>query len=76
MATDGSASAASEIGVDYIFPTLQELRVAAAKQADTCVTRVAWCGVLREERGSTCTSAFVWWAYGGTMGRFKRAKLF
>ena len=46
MATDGSASAASEIEVGSIYPTMQEeLRAAAAKQADTCVAGVAWCGM-------------------------------
>ena len=38
MATDGSASAASEIEVGSIYPTMQEeLRADAAKQADTCL---------------------------------------
>ena len=45
MVTDGSASAASEIEVGSIYPTMQELRAAAAKQADTCVSGVAWCGM-------------------------------
>ena len=49
MATDGSASAASEIEAGSINPTMQELRAAAAKQADTCVAGVAWCGMLRVE---------------------------
>ena len=30
-----------------IYPTMQELRAAAAKQADTCVAGVAWCGMWR-----------------------------
>ena len=47
MATDGSASAASEIKEGSIYPTMQELRAAAAKQADTCVAGVAWCGMWR-----------------------------
>ena len=42
-ATDGSASAASEIEVGSIYPTTQELRAAAAKQAETCVARMTWC---------------------------------
>ena len=42
MAEDGSASAASEIEVGSIYPTMQELRAAAAKHADTCVADVAW----------------------------------
>ena len=50
MATDGSASVASEIEVGSIYPTMQEeLRAAAAKQADTCVAGVAWCGMWRVE---------------------------
>ena len=49
MATDGNASAASEIEVGSIYPTMQELRVAPAKQADTCVADVAWCGMWRVE---------------------------
>ena len=44
MATDGSTSAASEIEVGSIYPTLQELRAAAAKQGDACVLLV-WRGV-------------------------------
>ena len=48
MATDGSASAASEIEVGSIYPTMLELRAAAAKQAaNTCVARVVWCGMRR-----------------------------
>ena len=61
-APDGSASAASELEVGLINPTMQELRAAAAKQAGTWFTRVALCGVRREERGSPRTSAFVWGA--------------
>ena len=41
MATDGSASAASEIEEGSIYPTMQELRAAAAKHADTFVAGVA-----------------------------------
>ena len=52
MATDGSASAASEIEAGSIYPTMQELRAAAAKQADTCVAGVEWCGMLRVEGDS------------------------
>ena len=44
MATDGSAAVASESEVGLIYPTMQELRSAAAKQADTSVFDVAWCG--------------------------------
>ena len=51
MATDGSASAASEIEVGSTYPTIQEeLRAAAAKQADTC-TLCCWCGVVRDVKG-------------------------
>ena len=50
MATDGSASVASEIEVGSIYPTMQEeLRAAAAKQADTCVAGVAGRGMWRVE---------------------------
>ena len=49
MATGGSASAASEIEVDSICRTLQELRAAAAKQADACVAGVALSVMWRVE---------------------------
>ena len=49
MATDGSASAASEIEVGFIYRTMQEFRAAAAKQADTCVAHVAWSDMWRVE---------------------------
>ena len=53
MATDGSASAASEIEVGSIYPTMQEeLRAAAAKQADKCIAGVAWRGMWRVEEVS------------------------
>ena len=43
MATHGSASAASEIEVGSIYPTMLELRAAAAKQAENAyVARVVW----------------------------------
>ena len=46
MATDGSTSAAPEIEVGSIYPTMLELRAAGAKQADnTCVARVVGCGM-------------------------------
>ena len=48
----------SEIEVGSIYPTMQELRAAAAKQADTCVAGVAWC-VMREVEGVSRTSTFV-----------------
>ena len=49
MATGDIVSAPSEIEVGSICPTIQELRAAAAKQADTCVAGVAWCGMWRVE---------------------------
>ena len=49
MTTGGCASAASEIEAGSIYPTLQERRAAAAKQA-TCVT-CYWCGVLWDAEG-------------------------
>ena len=52
MTTGGRASAASEIDVGSIFPTKKELRAAAAKQADTCVARVALSRMWRVEGGS------------------------
>ena len=68
MATDGSASAAPEIEVGSIYPTTQELRAAAAKQADTFVARVAWCGVWRVEGVSPYVGirmGSIGWNYGG-----------
>ena len=35
-------SVASEIEVCSIYATTQQIRAAAAKQADTCVARVVW----------------------------------
>ena len=56
MATNGSASAASEIEEGSFYLTMQELRAAAAKQADTrVVAGVACCGMWR---GPHRTSAF------------------
>ena len=50
MATDGSASAASEIEVGSIYPTMLELRGAAAKQAENaCVAHEVWCGTWMVE---------------------------
>ena len=49
---------------------MQELRAAAAKQADTCVTRVAWCGVRTEERVSPYVDIYmggVGWNYEGPL---------
>ena len=45
MAASGSVSAPSEIEVGSIWPTMQELRAAAAKQADTFVAGVALYGM-------------------------------
>ena len=58
MATCGRASAVSGIDVGSICPTKTELRAAAAKQAGTCVGRVALGGMWRVE-GSPRTSAFI-----------------
>ena len=49
MATDGCASAASEIEVGSIYPTLHEVRAAVAKQV-TCVT-CCWYGVVWDAEG-------------------------
>ena len=70
MAEDGSASAASEIEVGSIYPTMQELRAAAAKQADTCVAGVAWCGMWRVEEISPYVRSRTGgngWNYGGSL---------
>ena len=71
MATDGSASAVSEIEVGYIYPTTQELRAAAVKRADnTCVARVVWCGMWRGEGVSPYVDiriGGVGWNYGGPL---------
>ena len=67
MATDGSASAASEIEVGSVYPTMQELRVAAEKQADTCVAGVEWCGMWRVEGVSPYVGiriGGIGWGYG------------
>ena len=49
MATSGSASASSEIEAGSICLTMQELRAAAAKQADACVAGVALSVMWRVE---------------------------
>ena len=70
MATDGSASTASEMELDSIYPTTQELHAAATKQAGTCVARVAWCGVWRVERVSPYVGIRIGgegWNYGGPL---------
>ena len=72
MATDSSASAASEIEVGSIYPTMLELRAAAAKQADNaCYARVVWCGMWRVEGVSPYVDiriGGVGWNYGSLMG--------
>ena len=72
MATDGSASAASEIEVGSIsiYRTMQELRAAAAKQADTCVAGDAWRGMWRVEEVSPHVGiriGGIGWSYGGSV---------
>ena len=52
MAKDGGALAAPKCEVASIYPTMQELRAAATKQADTCVAGVAWCGICRVDGGA------------------------
>ena len=49
MATGGRASVASEIEVGSISPTMQQLRAAAANEADTFVAGVALYGMWRME---------------------------
>ena len=70
MATDGSASAASEIEVCSIYSTMRELRAAAAKQADTCVAGVAWCWMWRVEGVSPYVGiriGGIGWNYGESL---------
>ena len=71
MATDGSASAASEIELGSIYPTMLELRAAAAKQAaNTCVARVVWCGMRRMDGVSPYVGIRIGgtgWIYGGSL---------
>ena len=70
MATDGSASAASEIEAGSIYPTMQELCAAAAKQADKCVAGVAWCGMWRVEGVSPYVDVRIGgigYKYGGSL---------
>ena len=71
MATDGSASAASEIEVGSMYPTMLGLRAAAAKQADnTCVARVVWYGMWRVEGVSPYVGiriGGIGWNYGGSL---------
>ena len=69
MATDGSASAASEIEVGSIYPTMQELRAAAAKQTNPCVAGVVLCGMWRVEEVSSHVGigGGMGWNYGGSL---------
>ena len=70
MATGGSASAASEIEVGSICPAMQELRAAAAKQADMCVAGVALYGMWRVEGVSPYVGIHtggIGWKYGGPL---------
>ena len=67
MATDGSGSAASELEVGFIYPTMQELRAPAANQADTCHSR----GVVRGAKGGEGVSAYVSIYMGGKGGTMK-----
>ena len=67
MATGGSASAASEIEVGSICPTLQELRAAAAKQADTCVAGAALYGMWRVSPYVGIHIGGTGWIYGGPL---------
>ena len=70
-------SVASEIEVCSIYATTQEIRAAAAKQADTCVARVASCGLWRVDRVSSCTViriGGIGWNYGGSLIGCKTTK--
>ena len=71
LTTDGSASAASEIEVGSIYPTMPELRAAAVKQADNaCVARVVWCGIWRVEGVSLYVGiriGRIGWKHGGSL---------
>ena len=70
MATGSSASAASEIEEGSIYPTMEELRAAAAMQGDTCVAGVALCGMWRVEGVSRYVGirlGGIGWNYGGSL---------
>ena len=57
-----------ELGSIYL--TMQELRAAAAKQADTCVAGVAWCGMRRVGGVSPYVGirmGDIGWNYGGSL---------
>ena len=51
MATDGSAADASKIEIGSIYPTMERLRAAAAKQTNAYVAGVAW-GVMCDLEGA------------------------
>ena len=80
LTTDGCASAASEIEVGSIYPTLQELRAAAAKQA-TCLA-CCWCGVVWDAKiggispyvGIRVLVGSIGWNYGGSLIGSKTAR--
>ena len=70
MATDGSASAASEIEVGSIYSMMRKLRAATAKQAHTSVAGEAWCGMWRVEGVSPYVgirTGGIGWNYGGSL---------
>ena len=79
MATGGRASAASQIEVGSICRTMQELRAAAAKQADTCVAGVALYGMWRVQRVSPYVGINIegiGWKYGGPLIAKKETNTF
>ena len=78
MATNGSASAAPEIEEGSIYLTMQELRAAEVKHADTFVVAgVACCGMCRVEGASPYVGnsiGSIGWNYGGSRIGKKRPK--
>ena len=74
MSTGGSASAASGIEVGSTYPTMQELRAAAPKKADTCVAGVVSCEVWMVVGVSSCVGIHIGgigWNDGGTLVDYK-----
>ena len=64
VATDGSASVASEIEVGSIYPTTQELRASPREEGSYVFLLVLWRGVgCGGWRGSPRTAALEWGAY-------------
>ena len=66
MATGSSASAAPAIEIGSIYPTMQELRAAAAKQAGTCVLLVWRCCVVVwdvEDEGGLSVRRHSYWGH-------------